>query len=87
MEACRAGMSQRGAAKKFAVPRSTLQDRLKERSDQRGRPPALSSQVENLVADYCTTMSEIGFGVSRGKIFFFSEKDRTFSHDHCDHLI
>ena len=65
--ACKAGMSLREASRTFSVPLSTLSDRLRGRSATRGRPPALSNEVETLIEEYVTTMAEKGFGVTRGE--------------------
>ena len=62
---CQAGMSLSESAKNFGVAHSTLHDRLKSRSSWQGYPPAFSDNIENVLENYCLTMSEVGLEISR----------------------
>ncbi len=59
-------MGAREAAKKFEVPRTTLQDRLSKKSGpQVGRPTELSPQEEEIIVDRLLIMSRWGFPLGR----------------------
>ena len=62
VESIQDGMSVRKAAEEFNVPRTTLMDRLHNRTtDKLGRPCELTEEEENLLADRVKLMGDWGF--------------------------
>lgn len=63
IQVCKDGqMSVRAAAKHFNLPKSTLQDRVRQtHSDSHGRPPVLSSDEEDYIVNMVQQCSEWGF--------------------------
>lgn len=61
------GTSVRGAAEKFGIPKSTLHDHIKgvSKSTGAGGPTVLSRDVEREIVLACTTLAEMGYGVTR----------------------
>jgi len=60
------GLGVRVAAKKYSVPRTTLQDRLTKKSGDRvGRPTVLSVVEEELIAQRCQVLAMWGFPLGR----------------------
>ena len=62
IESIQDGVSVRKAAEEFNVPRTTLMDRLHNRTtDKLGRPCELSEEEENLLSDRIKLMGDWGF--------------------------
>lgn len=64
-------MSVRKASAAFAVPKSTIADRLSGRyglNVRHGRPPALPREVEETIVSSIKTASKLGVGLSRHQI-------------------
>ena len=62
-----AGVSIRGTAQKYGIPRSTLHDHISGRHEQvgKGGPTVLTSTEEREIALTCMSLGEIGFGLTR----------------------
>ena len=62
--------SMRSLARKYDIPKSTLHDHLKGKSKQvgAGGPTVLSTQVEREIALACTTLADMGFGLTKDLI-------------------
>lgn len=60
------GGSIRGTAKKFGIPKSTLEDKVKSRytGNRKGIQPVLSNDEEQIVFDYVIASAEAGYPVS-----------------------
>ena len=59
-----AGSSQREVAKKYDIPRGTLQNKLKKRYAKRyGRPTILSDAEEIVIVEHVAIMAKWGFPV------------------------
>jgi len=64
-------MSVRFASKTYAVPKSTIGDRLSGKHSlkvQHGRPPALPRAVEEIIVKSVKTAAKLGMGLSRKQI-------------------
>ena len=61
------GVSIRGTAQKYKIPRSTLHDHISGRHEQvgKGGPTVLTSTEEQKIALTCTSLGEMGFGLTR----------------------
>lgn len=74
--AVRAGeMSERKAADHFCVPRSSLQDRLKDKCEIKprlGRRPLLSMDDEVKLVDYACNRAALGIGFGKRQFLEFA---------------
>ncbi|XP_065650287.1 uncharacterized protein LOC136078442 [Hydra vulgaris] len=61
------------AAKCYNVAKSTLFDRTKESSNNRGAPRKMSNITEAIIVDLLKFMSDIGFGLNRKDVFIVVE--------------
>ena len=61
------GASTRGVAKRFCIPKNTLHDHVKgqPKSIGAGGPTVLSGDVEREIVVACTTLAEMGHGLTR----------------------
>ena len=61
------GVSIRGTAQKYGIPRSTLHDHISGRHEQvgKGGPTVLTSTEEREIALTCMSLGEMGFGLTR----------------------
>lgn len=77
LEAIQNGVSQRKAAKRWGVPRSTLQKRLngsKSRSDANEYLQRLSKQQESHLAEWILVQSNLGLPLTRQQIKEFASR-------------
>jgi transposase-like protein len=63
-------MSFRVASEAFGVPSTTISDNLKSisKSNQLGRPPVLSEEIEKLLVDALIKLADWGFGLTKIQI-------------------
>ena len=61
------GRSMRAVAAKYGIPKSTLHDHLKGKVKcvGAGGPTVLSSAVEKEIAITCTTLADMGYGLTK----------------------
>jgi transposase len=69
--AVRGGMSLRKAAEKYKIPKSTINDRVKEKvpmDAKSGRKPYLPAEIENDIIKKATSSAAKGFGISKRQL-------------------
>lgn len=77
LEAIQNGLSQRKAAKRWGIPRSTLQKRLngsQSRSDANKHLQRLSRQQESHLAEWVLVQSNLGLPLTRQQIQEFASR-------------
>lgn len=77
LEAIQNGLSQRKAAKRWGIPRSTLQKRLngsQSRSDANEYLQRLSRQQESRLAEWVLVQSKLGLPLTRQQIQEFASR-------------
>ena len=64
------GMSLWGAQQEFKLPKSTIQDMVKQGGIARkGREPIIPKDIEDCIAEWLRHMARIGYGQTKGDIF------------------